>query len=339
MRRILAAIVVSLLALGLANAVSASVKLEGWLIVEEACIATKSLRGSSGDWLEPGRAYPLLGKNRADNASHYRIRLGASGSSDRWVGIDCGIHVVRADPASSETGVTTTDDKDDKEGRKPVVRNVPLLLAVSWQPAFCEARSRQRECKSQHQGRFDATHFSLHGLWPQPRENVYCGVSARDKRNDKDRRWDWLPVLDLEAATRSELNRVMPGTASFLHRHEWIKHGTCYPEGAERYYRDSLRAMNQLNSSEVRALFAANVGQNVTTKAIRQAFDNAFGRGAGQRVQVSCKNDGRRRLITELKIHLAGPLDDDSSLADVIRAGAKTAPGCNGGIVDPVGLQ
>lgn len=332
-------IVFAALTTGFSNAAPASVKLEGWLIAREACTATKSLRGSTGERLEPGFAYQLLGKNRADDASHYRVRLGLSGSSDRWVRIDCGVHVVRADPDSAGTEIPTTGGKTDEEEPKVVERTVPLLLAVSWQPAFCEARSRQRECKGQHQGRFDATHFTLHGLWPQPRENVYCGVSSRDKANDKDRRWDWLPILDLESATRSELNRVMPGTASFLHRHEWIKHGTCYSEGAERYYRDSLHAMNQLNSSEVRALFVANVGQNVTTNAIRQAFDRSFGRGAGQRVQVSCKNDGRRRLITELKIHLAGPLDDDSSLANVIRAGAKTAPGCNGGIVDPVGLQ
>ncbi len=310
------------------------------MIAQDACIATKSLRGSTGEKLEPGFAYQLLGKNRADDASHYRVRLGLSGSSDRWVRIDCGVHVVRADPGSDATEVTTTNEEESNDNdRKVVVRNVPLLLAVSWQPAFCEARSRQRECRSQHRGRFDASNFTLHGLWPQPRENVYCGVSTRDKANDKNRHWDWLPILDLDSSTRSELNKVMPGTASFLHRHEWIKHGTCYSEDAERYYRDSLRAMNQLNSSEVQALFVANVGQNLTTKAIRQAFDNAFGRGAGQRVQVSCKNDGRRRLITELKIHLAGPLDDDASLADTIRAGAKTAPGCNGGIVDPVGLQ
>ena len=340
MKRALTFAAITALTLGFRWEASASVKLEGWLIAGEACAASKSLRGSGGERLEPGRAYQLLGKNRADDPSHYQIRLDQDGNADRWVRIDCGIHVVRADSAKPTKEVVTTggDGGKDKE-KKVVVRNTPLLLAVSWQAAFCETRPQQRECRNQRKDRFDASHFSLHGLWPQPRENVYCGVGARMKRDDENRRWDWLPVLDLEGATRNELKKVMPGTASFLHRHEWVKHGTCYSEDAESYYRDSLDAMNQLNSSEVQALFVANVGQNLSAKAIREAFERSFGKGAGKRVQVSCKNDGRRRIITELKIHLAGPLGEDGSLADAIRAGATTAPGCNGGIVDPVGLQ
>ncbi|TQV83155.1 ribonuclease T2 family protein [Denitrobaculum tricleocarpae] len=305
----------------------ASVKLEGWLIAKEACIASKSLRGSSGQELEPGRAYVLRGQNRADNPSHYQVRLGESGNSDRWVRIDCGVHVVRAGPG---------EPSNEDEIAAPAT---PLLLAVSWQPAFCEARPRQRECKSQHNDRFDASHFALHGLWPQPRENVYCDVSARMKRDDKDRRWDWLPLLDLEASTRNELKKVMPGTASFLHRHEWVKHGTCYSSDPETYYRDSLRMMAQLNSSEVQKLFVANVGQNVSAKAIRAAFETAFGPGSGTRVQVTCRDDGDRRLITELKIYLGGPLAEPISFADALQAGERTAPGCSGGIVDPVGQQ
>ncbi len=313
----------------------ASVKLEGWLIAQEACIASKSLRGSSGEELEPGRAYVLRGQNRTDDPSHYLVRLGESGNSDRWVRIDCGFHVVRAD------GKTIGEAGEDSgtDGGDVIARKIPLLLAVSWQPAFCETRPRQRECRNQHEGRFDASHFTLHGLWPQPRENVYCDVSARLKRDDKDRRWDWLPLLDLEASTRNELKKVMPGTASFLHRHEWVKHGTCYSEDPETYYRDSLRMMAQLNGSEVQELFVANVGQNVSAKAIRDAFEAAFGQGSGKRVQVTCRDDGNRRLITELKIHLGGPLAEPTSFADALRAGEKTAQGCSGGIVDPVGLQ
>ena len=319
--------VAAALTVAISSPVSASVKLEGWLIAQEACIASKSLRGANGEELEPGRAYVLRGQNRADDPSHYQIRLGESGNSDRWVRIGCGVHVVRAGP-----------DERDAEN-KVAAPAIPLLLAVSWQPAFCESRPRQRECKSQHEGRFDAAHFSLHGLWPQPRENVYCNVNARVKRDDKDRRWDWLPLLDLEASTRKELQEVMPGTASFLHRHEWIKHGTCYSDDPETYYRDSLRMMAQLNGSEVQELFASNNGQNLSAKAIRAAFETAFGPGSGKRVQISCKDDGNRRLITELKIHLGGPLSEPASLADALRAGEKTAPGCSGGIVDPVGLQ
>jgi ribonuclease T2 len=336
MKRVGVFAVIAILALFIPNSASASVKLEGWLIAGEACIASRSLRGSSGEKLEEGRAYILLGKNRADAPSHYQIRLDPEGSDDRWVRIDCGIHVIRADGQDPEPEVSTPGGDEDG---KVASRKTHLLLSVSWQAAFCETHAKTRECRSQRDDRFDAAHFSLHGLWPQPLENVYCGVSARMKRDDENRQWDWLPVLDLERATRMELEKVMPGTQSFLHRHEWVKHGTCYSPDAQTYYRDSLRLMDQLNSSDVQALFVANVGQNVSLKDIREAFERSFGRGAGQRVRISCTNDGDRRLISELKIHLGGPLGEDRSFVDALRAGEKTAAGCSGGIVDPVGLQ
>jgi len=47
------------------------------------------------------------------------------------------------------------------------------VLAVSWQPAFCETRPRLPECRSQTADRFDATNFTLHGLWPRPRSRAY----------------------------------------------------------------------------------------------------------------------------------------------------------------------
>ena len=40
-----------------------------------------------------------------------------------------------------------------------------MVLAVSWQPGFCETRPRLPECRSQKKSRYDATHFALHGLW------------------------------------------------------------------------------------------------------------------------------------------------------------------------------
>jgi ribonuclease T2 len=131
----------------------------------------------------------------------------------------------------------------------------------------------------------------------------------------------------------------MPGTQSFLERHEWIKHGTCYNgEPAEKYYVDSLLLMDQLNVTAVRTLFAAHIGQELTATAIRDAFDDAFGAGAGERVQVSCKHDNDRRLITELTIGLAGNLDE-RPMAEAIFAAPPASAGCPSGIVDPVGFQ
>ncbi len=214
------------------------------------------------------------------------------------------------------------------------------VLAASWQPAFCEGRSRLPECRSQTPGRYDAVNFTLHGLWPQPRARAYCGVDDTTITLDKKRRWQDLPWQRLDDATWRRLQEVMPGTRSGLHKHEWIKHGTCYGgEGEGEFFRDALLLMDQLNASPVRDLFASRIGQEVTGREIRAAFDESFGQDAGQRLRIACKNDGGRRLIVELTIGLSGDIAPASRMADLIAAATVTEPGCPSGVVDPVGLQ
>ncbi|MCB1387385.1 MAG: ribonuclease [Nitratireductor sp.] len=222
---------------------------------------------------------------------------------------------------------------------------VDFVLAASWQPGFCETRPGKQECVSQRENRFDATHFSLHGLWPQPGSKVYCGVDAAEIAADKAGRWHGLPALELDEATRAELDRVMPGTQSSLQRHEWIKHGTCHGGSAQAYYAQSLRLMAELNGSAVRALFAARIDMEVTVSEIRAAFDDSFGAGAGKRVKVACVTDpsNGRRLIGEITIGLAGGFPGDigegATLAELIPAAGTTAPGCPAGTVDAAGFQ
>ena len=214
------------------------------------------------------------------------------------------------------------------------------VLAVSWQPAFCETRSRLPECRSQTHERFDASHFTLHGLWPQPRSKAYCGVSENEIRKDKKRRWHDLPWGRLEQTTWRRLQQVMPGTRSGLHKHEWIKHGTCYDgTGADEYFSDALHLMDKLNGSEVRKLFASRIGEELDGEQIRAAFDKSFGPGAGDRVRIACKNDQGRRLIVELTIGLSGTVSPASKMSDLIEASSPTEPGCPSGVVDAVGLQ
>lgn len=219
----------------------------------------------------------------------------------------------------------------------PVAATDSYVLAISWQPAFCESRPDTPECRSQTAERFDALHFALHGLWPEPRGNVYCGVEPGVRASDEARHWDRLPAIGLTTGTREALERVMPGSRSFLHRHEWIKHGSCYGASPEGYFGDSLRLMAELNGSAVRNLFAAGIGRVVTGRAIRERFDEAFGAGTGDRVEVVCRRVGARRLIAELRVGLVGPIAAGRSLGALLAAAPARAPGCTAGIVDRVG--
>ncbi len=219
-------------------------------------------------------------------------------------------------------------------------KNTFAILAVSWQPAFCEQRPDRPECASQTRTRYDASHFSLHGLWPGPRSNVYCNINAKGIETDKKGRWGKLPDLRLNAALRSRLNQVMPGTRSFLHRHEWVKHGSCHENGSTNgYFEDSLRLMNALNESAVQELFASNIGKTLTSSTIRAAFDESFGKGAGERIRIKCKRDGKRQLIQEITIGLYGEYNQQNSFAKLLLAARPTKPGCVSGIVDPAGFQ
>jgi ribonuclease T2 len=130
----------------------------------------------------------------------------------------------------------------------------------------------------------------------------------------------------------------MPGTQSCLDRYEWTKHGSCYKKPEQTYFEDTLALLEQLNSSAVQKLFAGNIGKKVTAKAIRKAFDQSFGAGAGERVKISCQPDGKRSLIVELQIALKGELGK-AKLADALKAAKGSASGCKEGIVDPAGLQ
>ena len=211
-----------------------------------------------------------------------------------------------------------------------------LILAASWEPAFCEGAADKLECTSMGNKRFDASHFSLHGLWPQ---ESYCGVSQPVRDLDDGGRWSQLPPIELDSGTRATLDQVMPGTRSQLERHEWIKHGTCSGLDPSGYFGTSILLLAALNSSKVRDLFADNVGRKLTAAQIRAAFDTSFGKGAGDRVKISCDSDGQRLLISEITLGLWGQPEKAANLGQLLLAAHPTGAGCEGGIVDPVGPQ
>lgn len=318
------------LVLGATLPLRAEIALEGFFIAERACPATQSIRTGAnpgGVMTEPRRAYDLLAGNR-ETPSHFLVRVPGVQPERRWVAVECGLRAVAVDTAPP--------------GDTPRPGRIEHVLAASWQPAFCETRPQKVECASQTEDRFDADSFSLHGLWPQPFSNIYCDVPAELEAKDRAGRWDALPEVALAPETRAELNTVMPGAASLLDRHEWIKHGTCYEGSMQDYFAHSLVVMRGLNGSAVRDLFAENIDQTLTSSRIRAAFDAAFGAGAGDRVRVSCVTDpsNGRRLIGELTIALSGSIDEDTGLGDLILAAPPTAQaGCPEGIVDRAGFQ
>ena len=311
---------------------AAQVPLDGILTAAKACpavVAIKKGTNPDGAMIEPGKSYVIVGKNK-DQASHYWIEMPGASPSRRWVAIECGsVNGEAAAPAPQATQpVQTASD------------GAFYILAISWQPAFCELHAVKPECKSQTPERYDASHFTLHGLWPQPRDKIFCSVSAADKAASEQGNWAAIDDLSLSSGTRENLDKVMPGTQSHLERHEWIKHGTCYPDAdPEIYFADALRLMEEINASAAQRFMAANVGKTVKTADLRAAFDETFGAGAGDRIRTACSDDGSRRLVGELTLGLRGDISAGTPLASLLMASNPTDPGCPSGIVDRAGLQ
>ncbi|MCA1439606.1 ribonuclease [Ensifer sp. IC4062] len=223
-------------------------------------------------------------------------------------------------------------------GEAPDVANsgkTQYVLAVSWQPGFCETRPNRSECADQTPDRFDATHFSLHGLWPLKKS--YCGVEAELKARDRKGDWLELPKLAMADETAARLLVAMPGVKSGLDRHQWLQSGTCQTAKAEDYFKLQLRLLDELNNSAVQALFADKLGSEIDEKEIKQAFNESFGAGAGDRVRMRCQTVNGRSVITGLTIGLAGDLSGKAGLESLIQAAGTTEFKCAKGIADAAG--
>jgi ribonuclease T2 len=327
-------------AVSMAVPASGETPLTGMFVAHQACPAVQSIQSGTNPGavgVEPNRSYPLLAKNKPD-ASYYLIDISGAEPSHRWVAVTCGERMVSAD-SGSPSGADQPRGSSENGGRAR--SSTPAyVFSVSWQPAFCEQKRDKAECQSETPDRFDASHFTLHGLWPQPASNIYCNVSPDFVAADKNDDWDQLPAPKIADSTRKGLEEVMPGTMSLLERHEWIKHGTCFQgETADAYFSRAIALIGQLNGSKVRDLFAAHIGSEISGTEIKAAFDSSFGEGAGDRVRVSCKKTEGRNLIIELTIGLVGEIDDNPSLQDLIAASEPTNSGCPLGIVDPVSAR
>ncbi len=211
------------------------------------------------------------------------------------------------------------------------------ILAISWQPGFCETRPTRKECAGQTAERHDATHFSLHGLWPVKKS--YCGVAADIKARDQKGDWLDLPQPAMAEKTAAQLVVAMPGTQSGLDRHQWLRSGTCHGGTAQDYFAVQLRLLDEINGSAVRTLFAGRLGLDVTESEVKQAFDDSFGKGAGDRVRMRCQKAGARSVVTGLTIGLSGDISADAGLSSLILAAGDTDFKCAKGTVDAAGIQ
>jgi ribonuclease T2 len=219
-------------------------------------------------------------------------------------------------------GVAYNKNQHQSHNSKQFAKGISTdnLLAISWQNAFCETHRKKRECRNVNPTAYSASHFTLHGLWPQPRNKVNCRGGKK---------------VYLEKELYNNLLKVMPAAKSGLHKHEWKKHGTCYGKSADKYFEDSIALIDKINNSAVQKLFAKKTGSTLTKKELMMAFDKSFGKGAGRKIKMMCK----KGLITELQINLNGEITPSSDISKLLKSAKNAKGGCMKGKVDKVGFS
>jgi len=216
------------------------------------------------------------------------------------------------------------------------------VLALSWEPAFCQFNADKPECRQLGNADFAASHLAIHGLWPDTRESKrlrYCGVDEHVELLDQRNRWCELPKPELSTGTRADLERAMPGARSCLDRHEWIEHGSCAGTSAESYFSTTLRLAAAVRASPLGDLLADNVGREVARGKLIDAFEAAFGNGAGAALTLLCKPTAAGSLLIEIRMTLEpSAVDGEFGAEDLRRTGAGAGGSCPAMVlIDPIG--
>ena len=283
--------------------------------------------------LEVGKEYRILQENKGQILT----LITGERVAQRWVDESCFSGKKSEEPKVEEKKSSSLSSLlksiKDKSTTPALHKSTAKqnLLAISWQNAFCQTHQYKKECKNMKSSDFGAFNFVLHGLWPQPRNNQYCNVDKKQVGMDKNKQWHRLDKLELSSEVRTKLAKLMPGYGSNLHKHEWVKHGTCYGTNASDYYSDAMILMTQVNDSGVQKFFKQNIGKTVRLEDIRKEFDKEFGSGAGKHVTMNCN----RGLVTELWLHIG---NKGTTLAELLKGGERPRKSCYKGRIDAVGF-
>lgn len=213
--------------------------------------------------------------------------------------------------------------KDQKYKKSSTAKFDSYVLALSWQPAFCETKPDKKECKTQTPDRYDATNLALHGLWPNKNNDKkhtfgFCGVKKSIRKLDNANKWCKMPSPNLTYETKIDLSESMPGFASCLERHEWYKHGTCSGMGADKYFSTANRLVASFAASSMGQYISANVGSIIDAADLFSEFEKDFGEGSRNSLQLHCANVNGANMLVEVRVYLANPITAGGALKDML---------------------
>jgi ribonuclease I len=200
-----------------------------------------------------------------------------------------------------------------------------VVLAMSWQPAFCEEKQTKPECSLPEfvsEDSYHAKNFTLHGLWPNRNDcgqnYGFCGGAEQAKNFCK------YPEVKLsDPLVASDLEVLMPSrkAGSCLERHEWQKHGTCQFLDESQYFGRATQLVKGFNNSHTADLVRLGIAQGKIKKNdLINALDEDFGSGASRSFIIVCKKNRLAEIQVTLKAETISlnMVDSEVSIANLI---------------------
>lgn len=211
------------------------------------------------------------------------------------------------------------------------------VLALSWQPAFCETNPQKAECQFADPNVYQAKHFALQGLWPNQRQcginYGFCGEVAARPVSFCD-----YPEVKLDGDSKAALAEVMPGvTVGSCHeRHQWYKHGTCQTNWSIKEFFDLMvNLTHQFNDSGLANFMSRRIGQQVRTEEFLNQVSEVLGSAVRNRIFLRCE----RGMLVGIQLSLNADLSLGADLKKLI-INAPTVGKSNCGeifLVDDIG--
>ncbi len=259
----------------------ASIPVHGTLQARESCPAylSKNYKTNPDDYhLAVNEIYVVVEINKASQADWYRVTVPKKSNPLRWVKATCGY-------ASGIEG-SPTSHCNKQPGHED-----SYILALSWQPAFCETYGYERgkaECHSLTYESYTATHLSLHGFWPNQKA---CGTNYGYCQTQKRKRHCDYPSIQFTEFVGRQLGEVMPSytEGSCLERHEWYKHGSCQFRSQNDYFDTAIQLASRFDKTSLGNLLRQFNGGYVSEKALKQAFIDDFGSAAIDKLYLGCQ--------------------------------------------------
>lgn len=285
----------------------ASTPVSGSFQATQTCPAyvSKNSKSNPDDFtIKPNEIYPIREINKP-SPNWIRIEIPLSHYPLRWVSTQCGM---------ADYEEKNSDHCDTHKGKADA-----NILALSSQPGFCQHygyEAGKPECLHLAKNSYQATHLTLHGLWPNQnscgQHYGYCDTKPKPSHCSYN-------ALNLSTEVSNSLDKLMPSYhyGSCLERHEWNKHGSCQNLSDNGYFSLATRLTTEVNNSAFGQYLTAHNGQTIALVTLRQRIAEAFGANNSTKIRLGCKNG----LLVDVFITLPAIIPEDASLESLINQG------------------